>query len=307
MRNKSLKSIHENYGALLKYFTEFSSVDYNATAKCRGFVHRMKTVDFVFFLNLSQAILGPIEKLNAALQNPKLSACESIKKATTVMELIECTKFDLFERAWNQAIQDQKTFDLEIEKRGRKKRKTDNEEGEIKDHFKSIFMNCCTNVLSAFESRFKSDSKLIFVAIENFALNKETDEERQKLTSLYSNDFNFPSLIEERNAFFTLKSNNGNDGETIEGIISLLPIYVKFVTLLLTIPGSSCTSERSFSMLRRQKTYLRSTMKEQRLNSMAIMAAHKDRTDKICIDEVLNEFIMKNDLRRNKFYVTPTE
>lgn len=33
--------------------------------------------------------------------------------------------------------------------------------------------------------------------------------------------------------------------------------YTKLVKLLLTIPGSSCTNERSFSTLRRLKSYLR--------------------------------------------------
>ena len=38
------------------------------------------------------------------------------------------------------------------------------------------------------------------------------------------------------------------------------------------IPATSCSAERSFSCLRRLKTYLRSTMLQERLSNLAIMS-----------------------------------
>ena len=46
--------------------------------------------------------------------------------------------------------------------------------------------------------------------------------------------------------------------------------------ILCTLPVTSCECERSFSLLRRLKTYLRSTMSEERLNGLAMMAIHKN-------------------------------
>lgn len=45
--------------------------------------------------------------------------------------------------------------------------------------------------------------------------------------------------------------------------------------LLLLMPASNATSERSFSALRRIKTYLRSTMTQQRLNNLMVLHVHK--------------------------------
>ena len=42
------------------------------------------------------------------------------------------------------------------------------------------------------------------------------------------------------------------------------------VRLLLVVPVSSCEAERSFSALRRLKTWLRSTMAQSRLNSISV-------------------------------------
>jgi hypothetical protein len=50
---------------------------------------------------------------------------------------------------------------------------------------------------------------------------------------------------------------------------------VKVIKLLLTIPVSTASAERSFSAMRRIKTYLRSTMGEDRLSALAILSIEK--------------------------------
>ena len=48
------------------------------------------------------------------------------------------------------------------------------------------------------------------------------------------------------------------------------------MVLLVTLTVTSCESERSISLLRLIKSRLRSTMIEDRLNSLALMYFHKD-------------------------------
>ena len=57
----------------------------------------------------------------------------------------------------------------------------------------------------------------------------------------------------------------------------------------LVMPASNAMSERSFSTLRRVKTYLRSTMRQDRLNYLMILHVHKERTDALDLKEVANE------------------
>jgi len=45
------------------------------------------------------------------------------------------------------------------------------------------------------------------------------------------------------------------------------------LTILLTMPVSTATPERRFSTMRRVKTYLRATMKPERLSALALMHA----------------------------------
>ena len=66
------------------------------------------------------------------------------------------------------------------------------------------------------------------------------------------------------------------------------PNLRKLLTIFATLPVTTASSERSFSTMRRLKTYLRSTMGEQRLTSLALLSVHQDRpVDK---DSVLNEY-----------------
>ena len=55
------------------------------------------------------------------------------------------------------------------------------------------------------------------------------------------------------------------------------PNLRKLLTIFATLPATTASSERSFSTMRRLKTYLRSPMGEQRLTSLALLSVHRDR------------------------------
>lgn len=81
----------------------------------------------------------------------------------------------------------------------------------------------------------------------------------------------------------------------------MLPELVNTVRLILTIPVTTCTAERSFSSLRRLKTYLRSTMTQIRLNHVALLNCHRDYAAQVDIDKLMNEFIQSSTVRSNTF------
>jgi hypothetical protein len=60
-------------------------------------------------------------------------------------------------------------------------------------------------------------------------------------------------------------------------------------TLLLTLSATNAVSERSFSVLRRVKTYLKSSMTQQRLNNLMLLHVHKELTDNITPQAVIAE------------------
>ena len=73
------------------------------------------------------------------------------------------------------------------------------------------------------------------------------------------------------------------------------------IRFLLVSPGSSAEAERSFSSLRRLETWLRSTMTQSRLNSIAVCHAHQDVIDEVDLSELKDEFVCKSEIRKNVY------
>ena len=67
------------------------------------------------------------------------------------------------------------------------------------------------------------------------------------------------------------------------------------VRLLLTIPCSSADAERSFSFLRRLKTYRRNSVTQMRLNHLAVRHVHQKMTDNVDVVAIAKEFVGKCD------------
>jgi hypothetical protein len=99
----------------------------------------------------------------------------------------------------------------------------------------------------------------------------------------------------------------------LDGIMST-PEILRFVTtvdccpnvsiayrILLTVPVTVASAERSFSKLKLLKNYLRSTMLQQRLNGLAMCSIEKDILNNINLDSVINDFASRN--ARRSFFV----
>ena len=65
--------------------------------------------------------------------------------------------------------------------------------------------------------------------------------------------------------------------------------------------ATSATPERSFSTMRRLKAWLRSSMKQKRFNSLAILTSHKELTDEINFAQVGNIFVSGHSIHYNQF------
>ena len=80
---------------------------------------------------------------------------------------------------------------------------------------------------------------------------------------------------------------------------ALYPSMHAIFLVLLTMPVATATVERSFSVLKRVKTYLRSTMGQERLSSLALLHIHRE--VEINVDQIINEFASAKN-RKWKFF-----
>ena len=64
---------------------------------------------------------------------------------------------------------------------------------------------------------------------------------------------------------------------------------------------SDSTAERSFSVIRREKNYLRTTMTYQRLNSIMLLHVHRKLADTLDINILVNDFVTGSSNRKEIF------
>ena len=129
-------------------------------------------------------------------------------------------------------------------------------------------------------------------------LNSTLDVENQDVKNLKSNLSIYDKLIDfdllgsEIQIFNNLKENSNFSKRIINKtksfcehlcdfflehkILIILPNISKLFRIYLTLPISSSSAERSFSALKRIKTWLRNTMNEERLSYLAIITSQID-------------------------------
>lgn len=69
--------------------------------------------------------------------------------------------------------------------------------------------------------------------------------------------------------------------------------------ILLTVPVTVASAERSFSKLKLLKSYLRSTMSQERLNGLAILSIEKEMLEKLEFESIIEDFASQNARRKS--------
>ena len=64
--------------------------------------------------------------------------------------------------------------------------------------------------------------------------------------------------------------------------------------IMMTIPVSVASAERSFSKLKLIKSYLRSSMSQERLNGLSMLSIERDMAEKLDYTNLMNEFAGRN-------------
>ncbi|KAI3709113.1 hypothetical protein L2E82_38872 [Cichorium intybus] len=83
--------------------------------------------------------------------------------------------------------------------------------------------------------------------------------------------------------------------------VDCFPNAIIAYRVLLTIPVTVASAERGFSKLKLLKSYLRSTMSQERLNGLAMIAIENDILETIDYEDLVNNFASKNARRASRF------
>ena len=140
-------------------------------------------------------------------------------------------------------------------------------------------MRPSTRCLSELELRFSGNDQEILCALGNICHSETPDKDSfSRVAEFYKIDGEI--LEAEQKMYASFHRVHGLGYMTVSEILEtvyendlfdIFPEFSNVAHILAVIPATSCSAERSFSALRRLKTYLRSTMGQQRVNHITTM------------------------------------
>ncbi|CAI6358040.1 unnamed protein product [Macrosiphum euphorbiae] len=126
-----------------------------------------------------------------------------------------------------------------------------------------------------------------------------------KLKQTYGQYFEFPKLKSELSIIYSSDQfNKTHIYKLLEylretDLTTVLPQVSKLCALVLTIPATSASAERSFSALKRIKTYLRNNQSQNRLSNLSLFSIEKyvlmtTKCEPNLYNDVINDFLKQN-------------
>ena len=185
-------------------------------------------------------------------------------------------------------------------------------------YYRQLYYEILDNATNSIEKRFDQKGYKVYCNLEQLLIKASTkadfEDEFKIVCEFYKDDFNQDDLKAQLVTFgieFQVSAVNTKE-ITIFDIRDHFKAYskaqkdllgevVKVLQLIMVMPATNATSERSFSALRRVKNYLRATMTQERLNNLLILHVHKERTDSLDLKEVANDFISNSEHRTGIF------
>jgi len=325
MRSSSIRQIIKHYENLLRFFDKFSEEETSDVAsKCAGYLETMQKFKTYFFILLFCHVMDPVEEVNTKIQSTGMDATEVESKLQRLLEILAEKRagFDIF---WMECL-NKKPDLVEEQKQPRQRfapKKLDDFQvsrahtfESPKEFFKQVYIEVIDTVRTCVNERFMSTGLQKVLTVEKecvSAANAKGDNtfKLEKARAFFGHDLNIGRLSLHLSMLGDIAKQRKINLSSMQDIrkllmddntvCQLLPELYKCVKLLRTVPVTTASAERSFSALRRLKTYLRSTMGQKRLNNIALLNTHQSVLDNLDLRPLVNEFIQSNTVRRATF------
>lgn len=307
---KSIRIFAENFLDIVNALSNLSIDGKNGTTKQKAFQLYAAATTPTFLISLAivnkySALLEPITNI---LQGVEINIVEVKGHMDTLLDLFKkernkCdeTFSEIFARAMN--FSEELEVQIKIPRRCAKQTMRSNYSGGSPEEYfrQSIFLPYLDSLITSLASRFSSQT-LNALDLQNLLPKKIKTVSKDAYTRSMNNliklyqidNFKFESLLWFD---FWKKSQDNVDSITVAELLQKTKLFYPSIheslLILLTLPCTTCTIERSFSTLRRVKSWLRSTMSENRLSGLCMMSVHRDLilADKVAfINKVVDRF-----------------
>ena len=310
---KHLPSVIEALGKILST----CSLTNDARAEAVGLQKYFMTFDAIVLLTIWVKVLHAIDQRNVILQSGKISLeveAANIKSLKVEMQNLRNEWDSLLAEATLIATElgIPPHFKKEVSRERKRKRFFDearteeNVQGIPADTFRNtVFYRAMDHIISDLDTRFQSTANIVeeFAAIIKVGKLRESDVAAvcRPLIHKYNKDLTpqFESKIRHLNDVFSATFPSDCSGIDLLNAIYKMQLHSIFgevctaIRIFCTLPVTVAGGERAFSKLKLIKSYLRSTMVQERLNSLAILSIESELARSLDFKDLICDFATK--------------
>ena len=256
---------------------------------------QMRKFDYFYGLRLRIILLRHRDNLSVSLQTKDLCAAEAQIIAKHTVATVKKMKTDGNCYLFLKNVKQKATkLDVDTPKLSRKRRAptwlaeffggkaAPEYVNDVFSQYHRIYFESLDWIINAIEDRFDQEDLTTYIKLENLLLKPAKDhsfiQECSDVMAIYSSDFDeyrFQLKLEILQEYYINLGGNTCVRSVTDTLRNLklqnhLSEGFKLMKLILVLPATNATSERTFSLLKLIKSNLRSTMKQSRLNHLMI-------------------------------------
>ena len=335
-RTQSLDGVAENYNELMETLLDIQNAGGSSEgAKAApGLLALMEKFSTVFGLFAAISLFAPAEEMAKKLQSTDLDAgTVKVLKDTLKNYLLSLRSDENFQLVYKRTVDKCKQYDLEepvLPRQRKVPRRIDGFYAESsgrdtnhvwkspEEYFRAQYFEIIDRMINGLDERFSQETFKFLMSIEKLIVDAANGDIPQEIDEMFSKciegDLDVKQLFKELGMLSSVvKSINPlikkvtslktvieviNSTDNLKNIYCNLHILIK---LYLTVPLSNASAERSFSALRRIKSYMRNRLNQEHLNHFMLLNVHKKLTDSIDLNLVAKTFVQRNERRINFF------
>jgi Domain of unknown function (DUF4371)/hAT family C-terminal dimerisation region len=292
--------------ALEEVQNECSGTD--SSKRANSLLHCICNFNFLISICVSSKLLSYTYNLSKYLQSKNIDLFNALNQVSDVISVFHSIRENVdlkFNNIYKEAKDVAEKLNIEPKMPricSSQRNRSNVPSNNIEEYYKkSIFIPYLDDLMMALNERFIPHNETITslqYVLPSIVVEKPFSY-LKKAVGFYENDLpGLNDVIEAEYEIWQAKWKNIEDNLRPTTAIQALsvcdnlmyPNMYELLKILAIIPVSTATAERSFSTLRRLKTYLRNTTSESRLVGLALLAIHRDIDipDDILLDKFAN-------------------
>ena len=313
----AVRAIAVSHGKLVGLLQSLNEDQHESTdtrAKAGILLKSLLTFNCVVYLYFWNEVLHKINVVQKRLQSPNMNLHEAATDLDSLWKNFTDDRDNLCARSLQQGLQLADKWEIATERRMRRKRLMPGESEpdagpSVQDEASRVMKLSLDTLCQELQERSirlqELNSKFGFLLNVQSLINGDVESDLVHQCAdfgvVYEGDVNGAALYQEITDCQMLFANRQTLPSTPEELLKATIQYGKDVfpnlqtalQILLTMPVSVASCERSFSKLKIIKTYLRSTMAQERLGNLAILSIEKEVFNSVDFDHIIDQFAEK--------------